>query len=883
MAERIPPAARSRRRRRIALGLLALALPGAAAGYLAGFGSGDKEAVFAIEAPDRPAGAPDPAFGAVLGAFGGGGAFSAGGGFERPVFRTLASVASDAPPARPGLLRADAGRLLLGGVLRAAALEGAQVSVLRLRDGVLTTVREGEIPRQAPAQAAGQATAAAPEEAALDLGPGPRLLAGDLAILRAVIDPATAPSPRGRAGRVGPRELRPGPLPIWPDEDPSRQWRLRPLGPDEGGGPGNRTALSVTLAAGAALPLILGRRGGTGQDFYPVLRPDEPYALSARLRGDRPGAARLRLGPPYDAGLESVPSDGIAALPFGRDWAQVETRFTLPSRDDGDGSAPVMLVLSAPADAALTVEIDDLRLRRAAAPWMGLAPEDLAKLRAFAPGTLRFHAMSKSRSSSYALETLLSEGGTEGKRSQRPGLPASLRLAGAVGAAPWLQIEPHFSDAEWLGLAEYLAAPFDPADPGARPWAALRAAQGREAPWTEAFDRIWLELGNETWNGLMAPWVFPAMPDAATGAQAEPGTVYGLFQKRVAGILRGSPWWGALEGRVGFVIGGWARFDYGARAAAAAGPEAADMLAIAGYNGGWDDGAKGPATPNARSFYNILNNLSEAAGAAAARNADQAAALSQARGAPLIPGVYEAGPGYALNGLGGARVTPRQERLQEEAMKSRAAGVATLDAFLARRAMGYGPQLFFTFDEGVRWRSHAAWHLGGAAYPAWALLGLANHEFRGADLPVRTISVPRGDVAGRKGERVDDAPLVAVYAALDGEDEAGPARLAVVAISRRVPGAGPDRNAPADSPQAACTPLRIRLPEGWSDPARLTLHRMGGTLASHGADGLPPRIETQALSPEALRSGTLAAGAETGTPACGLPPGSAWLWVLERG
>ena len=58
---------------------------------------------------------------------------------------------------------------------------------------------------------------------------------------------------------------------------------------------------------------------------------------------------------------------------------------------------------------------------------------------------------------------------------------------------------------------------------------------------------------------------------------------------------------------------------------------------------------------------------------------------------------------------------------------------------------------------------------------------------------------------------------------------------------------------------------------------------MGGTLASHGADGLPPRIETQALSPEALRSGTLAAGAETGTPACGLPPGSAWLWVLERG
>ncbi len=264
------------------------------------------------------------------------------------------------------------------------------------------------------------------------------------------------------------------------------------------------------------------------------------------------------------------------------------------------------------------------------------------------------------------------------------------------------------SPEEWLGLVEFMAAPFNPKTDtlGAKPWAYKRYRQGQTAPWTDAFDQIYFELGNETWNRLFYPWIFDGMTDAVTGAQYTGGQVYGLFQEYVISILRGSPYWqqSNLDKKVKFVVGGWAGLPYG-RDAASASPSSHQMT-VAGYNGGWDEG-EGPPALNAASMFNVLTQVSQSAIPNAEMHAKEVADLNRKRVIPLRMGTYEAGPGYALNGLNNVRVTPEQAREQEQVMKSLAAGTATLDSFLARAYLGFGVQNFFTFTEGEYWSSHA--------------------------------------------------------------------------------------------------------------------------------------------------------------------------------
>lgn len=71
---------------------------------------------------------------------------------------------------------------------------------------------------------------------------------------------------------------------------------------------------------------------------------------------------------------------------------------------------------------------------------------------------------------------------------------------------PWLQIEFHMQPEEWLALVEYMAASYDPkvdSPTSRRPWALI--CQGQVRPWTDEFVKIFLELGNETWNSMFRP------------------------------------------------------------------------------------------------------------------------------------------------------------------------------------------------------------------------------------------------------------------------------------------------------------------------------------------------------------------------------------------
>ncbi|WP_159966785.1 hypothetical protein, partial [Profundibacterium mesophilum] len=81
-------------------------------------------------------------------------------------------------------------------------------------------------------------------------------------------------------------------------------------------------------------------------------------------------------------------------------------------------------------------------------------------------------------------------------------LPQHLDIIEAGGSKPWLQFDWVWDEDEFLGLAEYIAAPYDPATdtPASKPWAYKRHAAGRTAAPIDSFGTILMEFGNENWN-----------------------------------------------------------------------------------------------------------------------------------------------------------------------------------------------------------------------------------------------------------------------------------------------------------------------------------------------------------------------------------------------
>jgi alpha-L-arabinofuranosidase len=69
-----------------------------------------------------------------------------------------------------------------------------------------------------------------------------------------------------------------------------------------------------------------------------------------------------------------------------------------------------------------------------------------------------------------------------------------LSLSAEVGADPWYCVSGTILPDEMTLLMEYLAGSSDTAG------GQIRASLGRAEPWTEAFDQIHIEMGNEAWN-----------------------------------------------------------------------------------------------------------------------------------------------------------------------------------------------------------------------------------------------------------------------------------------------------------------------------------------------------------------------------------------------
>ncbi len=85
-------------------------------------------------------------------------------------------------------------------------------------------------------------------------------------------------------------------------------------------------------------------------------------------------------------------------------------------------------------------------------------------------------------------------GGRNGADYYKFNLHDYYTLCRYVGARPWYCLPGTVHPEEMELLMEYLAGPTD--TPGGK----LRASQGQPEPWTEVFEKIYIEFGNEAWN-----------------------------------------------------------------------------------------------------------------------------------------------------------------------------------------------------------------------------------------------------------------------------------------------------------------------------------------------------------------------------------------------
>ncbi len=617
---------------------------------------------------------------------------------------------------------------------------------------------------------------------------------------------------------------------------------------------GGATCLRIPAGEAGTVSIRRYNHADTTQDWYRVLDPAKTYVVEILARQEGLADPTLRFHLTGPMGEEFAPID----FTMTGTWQRFRAEFIAPRLLTTSGGVGQMGVqFQGPG----TVWLDAFRVYEKTEGLVRHNPVDRAELLAARVAGLRTHDTAKTQG--YTLDGLLGHpllglSSGAGDVASRGNLSALLAEFHDMGVFPWLQLEFTLDEQEWLGLVEYLAAPYDPAidTPQSKPWAWRRVQHGQPQPYIDLFPRLLLEFSNETWNPIM-PFNLSGLElvDTVTGARSTSGETYGLLQEYTIQVMKQSPYWSAaMEATCEFVLGGWNGQNYGYEAAAKS-PSSRHML-VAAYNGGWDAG-EDPSGDFEGALLKTLNYPAQDAIPVAIRLGQEAAAHAAAGNPAFSIGSYEAGPGYNLDGLNGVSMTPELVETESRVMKSLVGGSSTLDCFLGFTYQGAGLQNFFTFSRNRNyWTSHAEHRNGGQAYPAWMGLGLWN-RFPGDVLGVVTERVPtRAAAAVGRRAAMEHMPEVAVYASRQGS------RLAVFAISRR-------RDAPL--------PLTLRLPI--SGAGSVTLHTLTGDPAANNLDAENISLASHSLSPSVATS-EFPLDASRGA-AQGLPPASVFCYVFE--
>ncbi|MCW5881218.1 MAG: hypothetical protein KIS91_09845 [Anaerolineae bacterium] len=550
---------------------------------------------------------------------------------------------------------------------------------------------------------------------------------------------------------------------------------------------GSRGSLRVTIGGAVEGGVTQPVAGASRQDALNALIPGHTYRLEMWLRQEGIGdcQARAWLGPFRSPVGDSFQVDGA--------WRAYGFTFLAPSALRPDTIISLRITFRGPG----CLWLDNVRLYDAALPPFAVRPEVAAALKAFRPDSLRIWSGFTKFHLGTSLENWLAEEGEGPAWWQRKRglvgaanlhLPAALALARDAGARPWLIVHPAFDEAEWLGLMEYLAGPPN------SPYGARRAAHGQVAPWTDVFDRISLEYGNEAWNAEYFPWNFD---DSAT---------FGAVAETFFGVVRSSPHYPVAADRFEFVVGGY-RTSYGPlsfTAQAHLNCPTAETVGITGYVS-----AREPLPSRPHALDEMAQNMLLNPPWALRYYAEQQIAtcnLLTKMGAPYRLGISEGGPRYE-HPSSARPYDPPSERVG----KSLAGGTAALDAALYYLSRGFTHQLYYALQPGPNWTSHTALWRGFRPHPSWLALQLRNQHATGDMVRVDLASAPTVDlpplVSTVRSLRTPPRmgiPLVAAYAFKDGP------RYSVFVLSRQL---------------SIPTPVTLRLP---ARPVAATLYSLSG-------------------------------------------------------
>ncbi|MBN8527400.1 MAG: hypothetical protein J0M02_18870, partial [Planctomycetes bacterium] len=449
---------------------------------------------------------------------------------------------------------------------RSGFWDGAAVRVYRMRDGVLALLREETVARSlCGLDDAGKRS----EDRLYFARPGIAVAAGDLYVLDMQRDAPARPFRPALLNTRGGDVMYDGVV----DTVGGARWSLDRSSPCPEGG--STASLKVTLPAGDG-------KADPGMWQWWVVQNDHELSFNPgkryrgqiwlRQEGVPGGTVHLQLG-----------TLGEVAFTATGAWQRFE--FPVPVEKPGKPYLAVQgagsrLMVTAPGGGTLWID-NFLIWQEDVAPF-AFMPDYVQALKDFHPSVLRLWSGHPAPTAAVALQdgfTRLSTGRWAGVGAPNTlPIPAGLRLCAEVGAEPWLILNPLWSQADHRLLMEYLAGPVDSA--GGR----LRAAQGRAAPWTEAFATIRIESGNECWNTIFSPKAWPGQP-----------AFYAAIADRQFRELQASPFWRA--DRFETVLSGWdgQMSADGWTGQAAGASRLGQCIDVASYFGGWEKGAGGEA------------------------------------------------------------------------------------------------------------------------------------------------------------------------------------------------------------------------------------------------------------------------------------------------
>jgi hypothetical protein len=437
--------------------------------------------------------------------------------------------------------------------------------------------------------------------------------------------------------------------------------------------------------------------GGQRQTFYRVLEANKTYRARFLMRAASSVMATLA--------INGVTTGGSTALSVTTSWQWFQVDFSRTSVLDDE----TLYFFSLTVPGAATVDVAAYEFFDPALDRDDFSQDE--KNRISPDLFLRDHTLIKPGRNTVSMRQALSP---HGQTTRGGSVHNILRKAQLNDCKPWIQLEWHLSDDEWLDFVAYMAAPVS----SNHPMALMRQAQGQTTPWTDVFEEVWLEFGNEAWQDGSIPafWVTNnsgfQFRDQGTLATLTGAQTYGAHCQGIINKMKTSPYWRAFRSKAMLYGGGFfenASFEQDAL------EYAPDLTATgtAAYNGGWESTSQ-IADESGDIFKTILR-----AYPSATQFTSSISAVNNVGASRIF---YEAGPGYQLDGLSGAIVDHDAAVLQEIACKSRAMGTATIASFAVRAANGHNGDNFFTIAPGSNWTSHAAHYHGDGTYMSWALL-----------------------------------------------------------------------------------------------------------------------------------------------------------------